>query len=95
MYGGRRGSQPHVALAASYCRSLEKNGKCVAKFKQIDNVHTTTSTAAILGYYHVSRALGDICEIKTAVLRTMDVEQHKQLVRLAFELGAKGLVGKS
>jgi hypothetical protein len=82
-------------ITASDCRSVEKNGKCVAKFKQTDNVYTTTSTAAVLGYYHLSRALGDICEIKTAVLRTMDIEQHKQLVRLAFELGAKGLVGKS
>ena len=82
-------------ITANYCLSVEKTGKCVAKFKQTDNVHTTTSTAAILGYYHVSRALGDICEIKTAVLRTMDIEQHKQMVRLASELGAKGLVGKS
>ena len=63
-------------ITASYCLSVEKNGKNVAKFKQTDNVHTTTCTAAILGYYHVARALGDICEIKPAVLRTMDIEEH-------------------
>ena len=74
---------------------MEKNGKNVAKFKQTDNVHTTTNTASILGYYHVARALGDICEIKPAILRTMDIEQHKQMVRLAAELGAHGLVGQS
>jgi len=82
-------------ITASYCLTVEKNGKNVAKFKQTDNVHTTTCTAAILGYYHVARALGDICEIKPAVLRTMDIEQHKRMVRLAAELGAHGLVGKS
>ena len=82
-------------ITASYCLSVEKNGKNVAKFKQTDNVHTTTCTVAILGYYHLARALGDICEIKPAVLRTMDIEQHKKMVRLAAELGAHGLVGQS
>lgn len=82
-------------LTASYCASVEKSGKCVAKFKQTDNRFTTTSTAAILGYYHVSRALGDICEIKPAVLRTMDIEQHKTIVRLAFEMGVHGTIAKS
>ena len=82
-------------ITASYCLGVEKNGKNVAKFKQTDNVHTTTCTASILGYYHVARALGDICEIKPAVLRTMDIEQHKGMVRLAAELGTRGLVGQS
>ena len=80
---------------ASYCLGLEKTGKVVAKFKQTDNEHTTTCTAAILGYYHVSRVLGDICEIKPAVLRTMDIEQHKHVVRLSAEMGVHGLVGLS
>lgn len=82
-------------LTASYCTNLEKTGKCVAKFKQTDNKFTTTSTAAILGYYHVSRALGNICEIKPAVLRTMDIEQHKKVVRLASEMGVHGTIAKS
>jgi hypothetical protein len=82
-------------LTASYCSGLEKSGKCVAKFKQTDNQFTTTGTAAILAYYHVARALGDICEIKPAVLRTMDIEQHKKIVRLASDLGAHGTVAKS
>lgn len=82
-------------LSPRFCRSIEKEGKQIAKFKQTDNRYTTTSTASILGYYHVSRALGDICEIKPAVLRTMDIPQHRKLVRLASEMGARGTVAKS
>ena len=82
-------------LTASYCLGVEKTGKCVAKFKQTDNQFTTTSSASILGYYHVSRALGDICEIKPGVLRTMDIEQHKVIVRLASEMGVHGTIAKS
>ena len=82
-------------LTASYCLNVEKAGKCVAKFKQTDNQFTTTSSAAILGYYHVARALGDICEIKPAVLRTMDIEQHKKVVHLASEMGVHGTIAKS
>ena len=82
-------------LTASYCAGVEKAGKCVAKFKQTDNKFTTTCTASILGYYHVSRALGDICEIKPAVLRTMDIEEHKKIVRLASEMGVRGTIAKS
>ncbi len=82
-------------LTASYGTNLEKTGKCVAKFKQTDNKFTTTSSAAILGYYHVSRALGDICEIKPAVLRTMDIGQHKKVVQLASEMGVHGTIAKS
>ena len=82
-------------LTASYCLGVEKSGKCVAKFKQTDNKFTTTSTASILGYYHVSRALGDICEIKPSVLRTMDIEEHKKIVRLASEMGVRGTIAKS
>lgn len=44
-----------------------------AKFKQ------TTScgnAAAPLAYYHLSRYLGDIVKVKTAVIRTMDKQEH-------------------
>jgi hypothetical protein len=89
------GTTRPAQLTASYCLGVEKAGKCVAKFKQTDNKFTTTCTAAILGYYHVSRALGDICEIKPAVLRTMDIGQHKEIVRLASEMGVRGTIAKS
>jgi hypothetical protein len=81
--------------SASYCSALEKSGKTLAKFKQTDNAFTTTSTAADLGYYHLSRVLGDICEIKPAVLRTMDIKQHKSIVKLAADMGIHGTVRKS
>jgi hypothetical protein len=80
---------------AAHCAEVLKSGKKLAKFKQTDNVFTTTSTAAILGYYHVSRVLGDICEIEPGVLRTMDIEQHKRLVKMAADLGIHGTVRKS
>ncbi len=89
------GTTRPAQLTAAYCAGVEKTGKCVAKFKQTDNKFTTTSTASILGYYHVSRALGDICEIKPAILRTMDIEQHKKVVRLASEMGVRGTIAKS
>lgn len=95
IYGIPAGTSRPRDLTASYCLGVEKSGKCVAKFKQTDNKFTTTSTASILGYYHVSRALGDICEIKPAILRTMDIEQHRKVVRLASEMGVHGTIAKS
>jgi hypothetical protein len=89
------GSTKPSQESASYCSALEKSGTTLAKFKQTDNVFTTTSTAADLGYYHLSRVLGDICEIKPAVLRTMDIEQHKLIVKLAADMGIQGTVRKS
>jgi hypothetical protein len=79
----------------AYCIAIRKSSKDLAKFKQTDNAFTTTSTAAILGYYHVSRVLGDICNIEPAVLRTMDIEQHKRVVKMAADLGIHGTVRKS
>ncbi len=89
------GSTKPAQEIASYCSALEQSGKTLAKFKQTDNAFTTTSTAAVLGYYHLSRVLGDICEIKPAVLRTMDIEQHKRVVKLAADMGIHGTVRKS
>jgi hypothetical protein len=79
----------------AFCTAIRKSSKDLAKFKQTDNAFTTTSTAAILGYYHVSRVLGDICDIEPAVLRTMDIEQHKRVVKMAADLGIHGTVRKS
>ena len=89
------GSTRPAVETVSYCQSVMKSGKCVAKFKQTDDRYTTTNTAAILGYYHVSRVLGGICEITPAMLRTMDIEQHKKVVAMASSLGAHGIVAKS
>jgi hypothetical protein len=90
-----QGSSKPAVETASYCTEIRKSSKDLAKFKQTDNAFTTTCTAAILGYYHVSRVLGDICNIEPAVLRTMDIEQHMKVVKLASDLGIHGTVGKS
>jgi hypothetical protein len=89
------GSTKPAPETASYCAQTEKSGKDLAKFKQTDNHYTTTLSGSILTYYHVSRVLGDICDIKPSVLRTMDIDQHKEVVKLAAEMGIHGLVGKS
>ena len=89
------GSTKPTQESAGYCTQMEKTGKDLAKFKQTDNRYTTTLSGSILAYYHISRVLGDICDVKPAVLRTMDIDQHKQVVKLAAEMGIHGLVGKS
>jgi hypothetical protein len=76
---------------ASKCVAIEsKNGpkgvKQIAKFKQTDDDRTCTSTSSILGYYHVSRALGDIAQVAPAVIRTMDFDQHDKVVRQALSI---------
>ena len=90
-----KGSVKPDPETVAYCTQVRKTSKDLAKFKQTDNVYTTTCTAAILGYYHVSRLLGGICDIQPAILRTMDIEQHKKLVRLAAESNLHGAVAKS
>jgi hypothetical protein len=78
--------------STSMCLSLKtKNrprlgAKEIAKFKQTDGDRTCTSTSAILGYYHVSRALGDIARIPPAVIRTMDFDQHGKIVNQALSM---------
>ena len=76
----------------SMCLSLEAKNcppsdvKEIAKFKQTDDDRTCTSTSSILGYYHVSRALGDIAQIAPAVIRTMDFDQHGKVVNQALSI---------
>lgn len=76
----------------SKCLALEAKNqpqsdvKEIAKFKQTDDDRTCTSTSSILGYYHVSRALGDIARIAPAVIRTMDFDQHGRVVNQALSM---------
>jgi hypothetical protein len=77
---------------SSKCVAIEANDrpkgvKQIAKFKQTDDDRTCTSTSAILGYYHVSRALGDIAQVAPAVIRTMDFDQHDKVVKEALSIG--------
>ena len=77
---------------ASKCVAIEadnrpKGVKQIAKFKQTDDDRTCTSTSAIIGYYHVSRVLGDIAQVAPAVIRTMDFDQHDKIVKEALSIG--------
>jgi hypothetical protein len=78
--------------STSICLSLETKDhppsgvKEIAKFKQTDDDKTCTSTSSILGYYHVSRALGDVAQIAQAVIRTMDFDQHGKIVSQALSM---------
>jgi hypothetical protein len=77
--------------SASNCVAIEadnrpKGVKQIAKFKQTDDDRTCTSTSSILGYYHVSRAVGDIAQVAPAVIRTMDFDQHDKVVKQALSI---------
>jgi hypothetical protein len=53
-----------------------------SKYKQNEskNPLTPKNISAPLAYYHLSRALGNILKVPVAVLRTMDVEKHRELI---------------
>ncbi len=65
----------------------------VAESKKLTKYKLSTScsyTPSILGYYHVSRFLGDINQVPVAVLRTMDTEKHISIgKKVIAELSAK------
>ncbi len=53
-----------------------KNADKLAKYK---NSTSCSYTPSIIGYYHLSRILGGVGRVPVSVLRTMDIETHKQL----------------
>lgn len=58
-----------------------KDAKKEAKYKYSTSC---SYTPAIVGYYHMSRALGGVANVPVAVLRTMDLERHKAIGREAL-----------
>jgi hypothetical protein len=68
-------------------KNCEMDGsKKLAKYK----LSTSCSyTPSLLGYYHVSRALGTIVRVPPAVLRTMDRQRHQQIAQKALKLLSK------
>jgi hypothetical protein len=69
------------------CALDDRPTKLLAKFKQS---LTCSYTPSILGYYHLSRALGGAGDVKPAVVRTMDLAEHRKLVGTALTiLGSK------
>ncbi|WP_413612622.1 hypothetical protein [Bdellovibrio sp. HCB-110] len=68
------------AIDASDCQIKSMKLETEAKFKQSV---TCSYTPAILAYYHVSRALGNVGRVPTTVLRTMDIVTHAKLTQKA------------
>jgi hypothetical protein len=64
-------------VEAAHCKDAKK----IAKYKLSSSCSYTPS---ILGYYHVSRMLGDIADVPPAVLRTFDLKNHISFGREAL-----------
>src|ERR1700722_14216735 len=78
MYSLPQGSTSQQ-VQASRCKT--SGVKKIAKYK----LSTSCSyTPSILGYYHLSRALGGIANIPPSVLRTIDLKNHVALGRAAL-----------
>jgi hypothetical protein len=72
-------------VAGARCKTA--GAEKVAKYK----LSTSCSyTPSILGYYHVSRMLGDMADVPPAVLRTFDLQNHIALGRTAVAQTASG-----
>lgn len=62
---------------------VAKDAKKQAKYKMS---FTCSYAPGILAYYHVSRAIGNVGNVPTAVLRTYDFRDHKEMVGRALRL---------
>ncbi len=65
------------------CGLADRGAKKVAKFK---TSITCSYTGSILGYYHLSAALGGAGDVPIAVVRSMDIEKHKPYTSRALKL---------
>jgi hypothetical protein len=61
--------------------------KMLAKYKGSTSCSYTPS---LIGYYHVSRILGDILQVPPAVLRTMDLKKHQQIAAKGLSITKSG-----
>lgn len=61
----------------SQVESLDCEG--ASKLAKYKNSTSCSATPSIIGYYHLSRILGDIGRVPVSVLRSMDIETHKQI----------------
>lgn len=71
---------------ATICKTEDRATKHLAKFKQSI---TCSYAPSILGYYHLSRALGGAGDVKPAVIRTMDLGEHKKITAEALQILAR------
>ncbi len=68
---------------AAICKLADRPTKHLAKFKQSI---TCSYAPSIIGYYHLSRALGGAGDVKAAVIRTMDLGEHKKITAEALQI---------
>lgn len=68
---------------AEICSKDDRPTKLLAKYKQSI---TCSYAPSILGYYHLSRALGGVGDVKPAVVRTMDLAEHKKITAEALQI---------
>lgn len=53
-----------------------------SKIGKYKNSTSCSYTPSLVGYYHVSRILGGIARVPIAVLRSMDIETHKDIAEI-------------
>jgi len=68
---------------AAICKLADRPTKHLAKFKQSI---TCSYAPSIIGYYHLSRALGGAGDVEPAVIRTMDLGEHKKITAEALQI---------
>lgn len=68
---------------AEICSKEDRPSKLLAKYKQSI---TCSYTPSIIGYYHLSRLLGGVGDIKPVVMRTMDLAEHKKITGEALQI---------
>lgn len=69
-------------IDASTCEVKKMGVKTEAKFKQSI---TCSYTPAILAYYHIARAIGDVTRVPVSVIRTMDINEHRKQTQKAVD----------
>lgn len=80
-------------LEANQSRSEVEAKDCAgaSKLAKYKNSISCSAVPSILGYYHLSRILGNVGRVPVSVLRSMDIEQHKALGNeIMSELKRKG-----
>lgn len=88
--GKRNSSNPAVnvyKLAENQSKSQIESSDCkgVSKLAKYKNSTSCSYTPAIIGYYHLSRILGNIGRIPVSVLRSMDIETHKSIAAITIK----------
>lgn len=91
VYSTNPGVDWYSIPAGMTAQSVEMNNNCdagkkIAKYKMSVSCSYTPS---ILGYYHLSRLLGGAGRVPVAVLRSFDLERHKDVASRAIRIAEK------